>query len=96
MPMSLEELIDSVRQLVSLPDVYHRVEQALDDPAMSLEDVGHILETDPDLSARLLALANSVAHRPVDPVESVGRALTSIGSRELRDLVLATVVAPMP
>ena len=28
---SLDELIDSVRQLVSLPDVYHRVEQALAD-----------------------------------------------------------------
>lgn len=93
MPMTLDELIDSVQQLVSLPDVYHRVEQALSDPSKSLEDVGKVLETDPDLSARLLAIANSAMYRRAAPVESVGRALTTIGSRELRDLVLATVVA---
>ncbi len=92
MTKDIEVLIADVLQLVSLPEVYYRLEEIITDPVMSLEDAGEIIRSDTDLTARLLRIANSAFFGFPSQIESIGRALTLIGTQQLRDLVFATSV----
>ena len=91
-PHSLDNLVDDVVQLVSLPDIYHKLEQAIEDPLMSLDHVATLLGADPDLTLRLMGVANSCLFGFPAKVETLSRAVTLIGTRQLRDIVLVTVV----
>ncbi|MCO6412381.1 MAG: HDOD domain-containing protein [Thiogranum sp.] len=87
------ELVDRVTDLVSLPDIYLRVQQLLEDSDSSLADVGRIISTDPALAARLLKIANSPFFGMTAKIETISRAITILGTRQLHDLLLASSVA---
>ena len=55
----LDILIADVDKLVSLPDIYYRLESAIENPASTTADFSKLLSTEPDLCARLLRIANS-------------------------------------
>jgi len=88
----LGELVDSVQQLVSLPEVYYHLEAAIDDPDSCADDIAEIIASDPDLTLRLLALVNSSLFAFPAKIDTVSRAVALIGTRQLRDLSLATLV----
>lgn len=92
MSPDLKSLVSRIGRLVALPDVYYRLEEAICHPHMSLEAVGRIISSDADLTARLLRLANSSFFGFPKKIESIGRAVTMIGTQQLRDLALATTV----
>ena len=83
------ELVSGVVRLVSLPEVCIRVNEMLDDPKISASDIGKIISQDPGLTARLLKIVNSAFYGFPSRIETVSRAVTVIGLRELRGLVLA-------
>ncbi|MDH3713454.1 MAG: HDOD domain-containing protein [Gammaproteobacteria bacterium] len=87
-----EQLIENVSQLVSPPEVYYQLESLIHKPHTSLDDIANVIRTDLDLSARLLRIANSAFYGFPAKVESIPRALATVGTRQLRDLVLATTV----
>lgn len=87
-----EQLVEDVRQLVSPPEVYYQLEGLIHKPQASLDDIANVIRTDLDLSARLLRIANSAFYGYPSKIESIPRALSTIGTRQLRDLVLATTV----
>ncbi len=89
---SVGELVDSVQQLVSLPEVYYRLEAVIDDPDSCVDDLAAIIASDPDLTLRLLALVNSSLFAFPAQIDTVSRAVALIGTRQLRDLALATLV----
>ncbi len=89
---TLEGLVANVTQLVSLPDVFLRFEKELNNPTASSESLADILVADPDITSRLLSLANSAFFGFSTRVETVHRALVLIGTSQVRDLILATVV----
>ncbi len=90
--MSAPEIIERIVELPSLPSVYQRVREALDDPNGSIEAVAQIVATDPSMTARVLKVANSALYGLPTRVESVSRALTIIGTAETQNLILATAV----
>lgn len=83
------ELVSGAVRLVSLPEVCIRVNQMLDDPNVSVNELGRVLSQDTGLTARLLKIVNSSFYGFPSRVETVSRAVTIIGLRELRGLVLA-------
>lgn len=87
-----EHLVEDVLQLVSPPEVYYQLEGLINKPTASLDDIADVVRTDIDVSARLLRIANSAFYGFPAKVESIPRALATIGTRQLRDLVLATTV----
>jgi putative nucleotidyltransferase with HDIG domain len=87
-----EQLIENVSQLVSPPEVYYQLEGLIHKPHASLDDIASVIRTDLDLSARLLRIANSAFYGFPAKIESIPRALATVGTRQLRDLVLATTV----
>ena len=83
------ELVSGVVRLVSLPEVCIRVNEMLDDPHASAADFGKVIGQDTGLTARLLKIVNSSFYGFPSRIETVSRAVTVIGLRELRGLVLA-------
>ena len=88
-----QSLVENVLQLISLPEVYLRLQQVIDDPNHTRDQVAEILAYDPSLSARVLRIANSSYYGFPREIESVASAVGIIGELDLRNLVLATSVA---
>jgi HD-like signal output (HDOD) protein len=88
-----KSLVENVLQLISLPEIYLRLQQVIDDPDHTRDQVAEILSYDPSLSARILRIANSSYYGFPREIESVASAVGIIGEIDLRNLVLATSVA---
>jgi HD-like signal output (HDOD) protein len=91
-PISAETVAGRARTLVSLPTIYLQVETAIKHPSSSSTDIANVLRSDQGLCARLLRIANSAFYGFPRRVEGVDEAIRIIGTRQLHDLVLATVV----
>ena len=87
-----QSLVDNVMQLISLPEIYLRLQQVMDDPMHTREQVADIVAYDPSLSARVLRIANSSYYSFPREIETVAAAVGVIGELDLRNLVLATSV----
>ena len=86
---SAHSLVRHEAQLVSYPDIYFRIKEVLDSPVSSARHIAEVVSKDPNLSMRLLRLVNSSFYGFPYPIESIPRAVTIIGSRELTNLALA-------
>lgn len=93
MVVSAESLLKNVSGLVSLPEVAVRVNAMVDDPECSADEVAKVIETDPGLSTRMLGIANSAMYGFSKEISTIGRAVTVLGTRQIRDLVLTTAAA---
>ncbi len=85
-----EDLVKGVVKLISLPEIYIRVSQVLEDENHNAKQVGDIISHDPALTVRILRIVNSAYYALSAKVELVSRAVSVIGEDDLRNLVLAT------
>lgn len=90
MAKKAEDLVKGVVKLISLPEIYIRVTQALEDENHDAKQIGDIIGHDPALTARILRIVNSAYYSLATQVELVSRAVSVIGEDDLRNLVLAT------
>ena len=88
--MQLEKIISDVASLVSLPAVCLRLNEMVDDPTCSAEDMGRVINQDVALTARLLRVANSPMYGFTSEIDTVARAVTVLGTKQVRDIALAT------
>ena len=91
--MTIEELIQHCDDLPSMPDVYLRVREVVEDPKASMLDLARALSLDVAMTARVLKLVNSPFYGLSERIETVSRAASILGMQPLHDLVLATAVA---
>ncbi len=87
-----QAVVDNVLQLISLPEIYLRLQRVIDDPMHTREQVADVVAYDPALSARVLRIANSSYYSFPREIETVASAVGVIGELDLRNLVLATSV----
>ncbi len=90
MTVSLDEMLNDINDLVSLPGVFVRVNQMVNDPQCSMSKVAEVISQDPGLTMRLLRIANSPAYGISKEIDSVKKAVTVIGTERVRDIALAT------
>ncbi|WJW75251.1 HDOD domain-containing protein [Thiohalobacter sp. IOR34] len=83
------QLIDDVSDLVSPPDICVKVFDLVESPEASAQDIGEVIARDTGLTARLLRLVNSSYYNFSRRIDTVTRAITIVGVRELYSLVLA-------
>lgn len=88
----LERLISGSKNVPTLPDVYQRIKEAVENPESSFEDIARIVSNDQGLSARLLKLANSGFYGYPSAVSSVADSLSIIGLQQFKNMALATCV----
>lgn len=92
MSLSPKEMVAGAIEIASLPEVFLRVNEMIDSPRYSAADISTVISSDPGLTARLLKIVNSAFYSFPSQIDSISRAITIIGTRELRDLILATSV----
>ena len=95
MAISAEQLMRGTTQVSSLPDLYRRLDAAIDAPNSSFAHIGKIVADDTGFTARLLRIANSALYNFPSKIETVDRAMSIIGTKQLRELALATTVITM-
>lgn len=87
-----ESIAVNTATIASLPELHQQLEAAIRSPTSTLDELARIISSDPGLAARLLKLANSALYKNSNPIETITRALTLIGTRQLQELALATLV----
>lgn len=87
-----QSLVKESIELISLPDVYVRLRSIINSPNSSMSDVAQVLVHDPAITARLLKLVNSSFFGLPNKVDTMTHAINMLGTEQVHDLVLATVV----
>jgi len=87
------DLVKDIAGLVTLPDVYLRISRLLDDPNSSAAGIAKAVSQDPSFTLRLLRVANSALYRFPSAVGTVGKAVSIIGTSQIRNLALSMSVA---
>ena len=82
-------LLEDVSYLVSPPDICVKVFELVESNDASAQELGEVIGRDPSLTARLLRLVNSAFYNFNRRIDTVSRAVTVIGVRELYSLVIA-------
>ncbi|MDH5445299.1 MAG: HDOD domain-containing protein [Gammaproteobacteria bacterium] len=90
--LTAKDLINDSLELVSLPDLIHRINLKVEDPDSSAVEIGQLIGEDPALTTRLLKVVNSPMFGFPSRIDTISMAITILGMRQLRDLVLATAV----
>ena len=88
----LDEVLKGIESLVSLPEVYLKFRQLLDDPHSSLSDFAQVVLCDPNLTALVLKFVNSPLYGFSGRISNISDAISLLGTKRAHDLVLATTV----
>lgn len=91
--ISAHDLLEEISGLVTLPDVYLRINQLVDDPDSTSADIAKAVSQDPSFTVRLLRVANSPLYGFSSTVDTVAKAVTIIGTAQIRNLALSMSVA---
>ncbi len=90
--LTVADILQGDLNLTSPPNVFFELKKILDDPIRPMEDAASIIEYDSALTSKLLMIVNSAFYGFPGTISSVNRAMTIIGSQELLNLVLGTVI----
>jgi len=82
------ELIRDHVKLPSLPTMYVRINEAINKPNSSASDIAKVISKDTSLSARLLKIVNSTFYGFPSKIDTLSRAVTIVGTRQLTTLAL--------
>lgn len=93
--ITARELVLGIVELASPPEIYTRVSKLVDRDHAPAEVIAQTVQQDPALTARLLHIVNSAFYGFPAQISTVSRAITLVGTRELKELVLATSVLEM-
>ena len=91
--VSAVDLVKDIGGLITLPDVYLRINRLVDDPRSSSADIAKVISQDPSFTVRLLRVANSALYGFSSSVDTVTKAVTIIGMSQIRSLALSMSVA---
>lgn len=93
MNTNIAELVKGVGGLVTLPDVFIRINRLVEDPNSSIAEIAKVAGQDPSFTVRLLRVANSSFYGFSSSIDTVSKAVSIIGTSQIRSLALATSVA---
>jgi putative nucleotidyltransferase with HDIG domain len=85
-------IIESEPKLTSLPDVFVRINEVLNDANSTAKEAADAIGMDTSLSTKLLKLVNSAFYGFPVKVDTLSRAVTIVGSRQLTTLALGISV----
>ncbi|UCF82088.1 MAG: HDOD domain-containing protein, partial [Desulfobacteraceae bacterium] len=88
-PNNINDLVKKIEELPPLPSVASQIIRLLSDPNSSLEELETLIGQDQALVAKLMKVSNSALFGGLQKVASLQRALTRLGVRTVKNLVLA-------
>jgi len=82
-------LVDSIEELPSMPHVVTQILQLLSDQDTPMTALTHVLAQDQSLVARLIKVSNSALYGGNRKISTLSHAITRLGTKMIRSLVLA-------
>ena len=89
---TIDFLANDAAVVYSLPEIYERFNLVINHPRSSIADITKIITEDTGLSSCVLKLANSPMYGYYTNIDSISKAVTIIGTQQLRDMALAISV----
>jgi HD-like signal output (HDOD) protein len=91
-PITLQTLLQQDSELSSLPEIFIRVSELLDDEDSSATQIGRVVETDPSLSSRILKMVNSAFYGFPQSIASISQAISILGRDRIRQILIGAVL----
>ncbi len=91
-PMTLEQLIGKGQDLPSLPEIYLRVSEQLEDESSTVLQIGDTVQNDPAITTRVLKMVNSAYYGMPNEVASVSQAVSLLGRERLKHILIGSVL----
>lgn len=94
---TVKEAIDHIMEnydsytidLPTLPKVVTEIQDLLNKPAVGIDELAKVVETDLAISEKLVSVSNSVFYRGTESIESVQKAISRMGVKETEGIVMA-------
>jgi HD-like signal output (HDOD) protein len=88
----LEDLVDSTVSIPTVPRTLMEINRIFSDPEGSAKEAAALISQDPPIAAKVLRLANSSFYGARNPVSSIQLAISVLGMRILRNIVVQATV----
>lgn len=92
---SLDQVIQHIDEISSLPHVVIRIMQIVNDANMAASEIRQVMEGDPALSARVLRCVNSSAYGLRTKITNLQQAINYLGLKQIRNLAMVASVSDM-
>lgn len=89
----LARMIAEIEELPSIPETLLEVLRVIDDPASGAPDLASVVRLDAPLTAKILRLANSPFYGSRTDISDVGRSISVLGYRTMRNVAITLTVA---
>ena len=89
---SAQELVQSCSNLFTLPEIYLRVRDVVDNPESTMDDLANALKIDQAISARLLKIVNSPLYGFPKQIDSNSQAVSLLDMQSVSDLVASATI----
>ena len=86
---SVDELLDGVKHLSTLPQAAVQVMRLVEDPESTAEDFQRVISLDPALSARIIKVVNSSFYGVSRQVDSIQEAVVLVGLKVVNSIAIA-------
>lgn len=86
----IRDYVTSLKKLPVLPDVYERLNSCLSSDRTNAREIAKIIEQDPVVAAKIMQLVNSAYFGLSREISRIHEAVTILGVRMIRDLVLSS------
>lgn len=90
--LNAQQLVQDRIELVSLPDIALKLNALCDDANSTAQDIANVISLDAALTAHLLHIVNSPFYNFPQQIDTITMAITIVGTAQLRDLAMATLV----
>lgn len=90
--VNLSSMLGRDVELFTLPDTFYRIKEIINNPRSSAQDIAQVVALDTALTARTLKLVNSPFYGFPQKIETISKAVTVIGTKQLSTLALGISV----
>lgn len=95
MALDAEKIIANVLKVAALPAVALKFSEAIKNPLTSNQDLENIVSEDSALAAKVLMIANSALFNFPSKIDTISKAITIIGHKQLSDIILSCSIVAM-
>lgn len=91
--LSIEKLLENGESLPTLPEIYTRVSDMLEDDNSSVNEIGNIIATDPAISYKILTMVNSAYYGLPNEISSITQAISLLGRFRLKQILIGALLS---
>ena len=95
MALDAERIVTNVLKVAALPAVALKFSEAIKDPMTSNQELENIVSEDSALAAKVLMIANSALFNFPSKIDTISKAITIIGHKQLSEIILSCSIVAM-